>query len=102
MLEVHPVDGSYQRRGKKDRRPGADLLHLVVVHWGAPVGGFHPLFLLTPKGARFPVRFFLQSPAEARALPRPPKGGALAAPGVPRARGSGAASPAPADKLREY
>jgi hypothetical protein len=29
--EVHPVDGAHQRRGEEDRRPGRDLLDLLVL-----------------------------------------------------------------------
>src|ERR671921_1414652 len=30
-VEVHPVDRADERRGEQDRRPGADLLHLLVL-----------------------------------------------------------------------
>src|SRR5215213_3092284 len=48
VVEVHPIDGANQRRGEQDRRPGADLLHLVVLPDTRLREGLDLLVLLQP------------------------------------------------------
>src|SRR5215213_710395 len=48
VIEVHPVDRTDERRGEQDRRPGADLLYLVVLPDGRLREGLDLLVLLQP------------------------------------------------------
>src|SRR5215212_10477233 len=45
VLEVHPVDGAYERRGEQYGRPSADLLDLIVLGYAGFAQGLDLLVL---------------------------------------------------------
>src|SRR5215211_3183094 len=66
VIEVHPVDGTDERRCEQDRRPGADLLYLVVLPNTRLREGLDLLVLLQPDESEVDTQDVLEEVLEAR------------------------------------